>query len=337
MRVARILDALKVETRDYPDPEPADDKVVVRVEAAAICGSDLHGLYRTPGEKQHIPGHEAAGVVAAVDKPRRVKEGDRVCITAFHACGLCDMCRQGYVAYCADIKAVYGFTSNGAHAQYILIPEASLLPLPDSVSFEQGCLVPDPVGTPYHAHKRMGTNATHTVAVFGLGPMGLGAVTIAAHLGAKVIGIDPIAYRRELAEKLGADETADPAAGDVVEQIRELTNGYGLDRALECSGNGEALHAALDLARPFGHVAIIGENAEATVRPSDHFNRKEVVLSGSCCFPLGEYGEIVRLFEAGLPAADMITHRYSIEQAAEAYQAFNEGNTGKVIFVRDDA
>jgi len=245
------------------------------------------------------------------------------------------MCRQGYVAYCARMNDVYGFTCNGAHAQYILTPEASPLPLPESVSFEQGCLVPDPVGTPYHAHKRMGTNATHTVAVFGLGPMGLGAVTIAAHLGARVIGVDPIPYRRNLAETLGAAETISPADGNVVEQIRNLTNGYGLDRALECAGKGESLHAALDLVRPFGHVAIIGENAEATVRPSDHFNRKEIVLSGSCCFPLGEYAEIVRLFEAGLPAAQMITHRFSIEQAAEAYRLFNEGNTGKVIFVPD--
>ena len=97
MRAAKILDALKVETRDFPDLKPEGDEVVVRVEAAAICGSDLHALYQKPGEKKQIPGHEGAGVVVAVDKARTVKLGDRVATTAFHACGACDMCRAGYV------------------------------------------------------------------------------------------------------------------------------------------------------------------------------------------------------------------------------------------------
>ena len=177
MRGAKILDALEVETRDHPDPEPEGHEVVVRIEAAAICGSDLHGLYQTPGEKKHIPGHEGAGVVVAVDRPRHLKEGDRVCASAFNTCGVCSMCRSGYTAYCTDMKGVYGFSCNGMQAQYVRIAETSLLPLPESMSFEQGCLVLDPVGTPYHAHKRIGTNATHTVGVFGLGPMGLGALT----------------------------------------------------------------------------------------------------------------------------------------------------------------
>jgi len=334
MRGVRIVDAGQVQTCDWPDPVPEGDEVVVRLEAAPICGSDLHGLYNKPGGVAHIPGHEGAGVVVAVDRPGRFKEGDRVCTLAFNTCGECDLCRSGYVACCRQMKCVYGFGENGMHAEYVRIAAAALLPLPEAVSFEQGCLVIDPVGTPYHAHKRIGTDATHTVGVFGLGPMGLGAAVIAAFLGAHVIGIDPIALRRGLAEKLGAAETIDPAAGDVVAQVRELTGGRGLDRALECSGTSAALHAALDLTRPLGHVAIIGENAEAVVRPSDHFNRKEIFLSGSCCFPLGEYGDILHLYARGLGATDMITHRFGLDQAAEAYRTFAEGNTGKVIFAR---
>jgi threonine dehydrogenase-like Zn-dependent dehydrogenase len=332
MRGVKMLGDGKVETRDWPDPVPEGEEVVVRLEAAAICGSDLHGLYETAGEKSFIPGHEGAGVVVAVDRPRVLKEGDRVCTTAVFACGTCRMCRAGYTIYCRNPNGVYGFGLNGVHAEYARLGERSLLPLPDSMSFEQGCLVLDPVGTPYHAHKRIGTNATHVVGVFGLGPMGLGAVCVAAQLGARVLGVDPIAFRRRLAEKLGAAETIDPAAGDVREQVRDVTAGYGLDRALECSGRAEPLAAALDLVRPFGHVAIIGENPEATIRPSAHFNRKEIFLSGSTCFPLGEYDEIVRLFELGLPAAEMITHRFPVEQADEAYRTFAGGETGKVIF-----
>lgn len=333
MRGIRILDAGKVETRDYPDPVPQGEEVVVKLEAAAICGSDLHALYQSPGEKRFIPGHEGAGVVVAVDKPRVLKVGDRVCTTAIYPCGLCDHCRMGYTIYCRANKGVYGFGLDGVHATHVRICERSLLPLPASLSFEQGCLILDPVGTHYHANKRMGTNARHTVAVFGLGPMGLGAVCVTAFLGARVIAVDPIAYRRELAKTLGAADVVDPAAGDVAAQIRELTKGYGLDRAFECSGKPGPLYTALDLVRHFGHVAIVGENREATISPSNHFNRKEITLSGSTCFPLGEFDEIVRLYEAGLPAAKMITHRYTIEQGAEAYAAFNTGHTGKVIFL----
>jgi len=333
MRGAKILDALKVETRTYPDPVPQGEEVVVRLEAAAICGSDLHGLYQTPGEKRWIPGHEGSGVVVAVDKPRFLKVGDRVATTAIYPCGLCDHCRMGYTIYCRANKGVYGFGLDGVHAELIRICERSLLPMPDHMTFDQGCLVLDPVGTHYHANKRMGTNATHTVAVFGLGPMGLGATCVTAHLGARVIAVDPIACRRELAKKLGAAMVVDPAQGNVVQQIRDLTKGYGIDRGFECSGRPEPLGWALDLCRHFGHVSIVGEQPEAKIRPSDHFNRKEILLSGSTCFPLGEFAEIARLFERGLRAADMITHRFTVEQAAEAYAIFHTGNTGKVIFV----
>ncbi|NQU76081.1 MAG: zinc-binding dehydrogenase [Planctomycetes bacterium] len=332
MRAVKLLDARRVEVRDVPDPCPEGEEVVVRIEAGAICGSDLHGLYERPGEKLCIPGHEAAGVVVAVDRPRQFKVGDRVCALAFNACGQCDLCRAGYVAYCRAMRAVHGFSRDGFHAELARIPESALLSLPEAISFEEGCLILDPVGTPYHSLQRMGVNAVHTVGVFGLGPMGLGAVLVAVHLGARVIGVDPISFRRNLARKLGAVETVDPAAVDVVKRIRELTNGYGLDRSAECSGKPEALHAALDLARPFGHVAIIAESAQATIRPSDHFNRKEILLSGSCCFPLGEYGDIIRMYAVGLRVRDLITHRFPIEQAAEAYAVFAEGNTGKVIF-----
>ncbi len=332
MRAARIIDASSVETRTMADPTPEDTAVVVRVEAAAICGSDLHFLYRPAGEKPWIPGHEAAGTVVAVDRPSRLKVGDRVCLSAFRACGDCEMCRAGYVAYCAH-KSSYGFNDHGAHAELVRVEERCLLPLPDAVSFEEGCLILDPVGTPFHALKRMATNATHTVLVTGLGPMGLGAVLVAAHLGARVIAVDPVVYRRDLALKLGAWKAIDSGAGDLCGQVRDATSGRGVDRAVECAGRAECLEAGMELVRPLGHVAIIGSTPKAVVRPLDHFIPKGITLSGSCCFPLGEYDEILRLFPAGLRVRDLITHRYGIERAAEAYRTFADGNTGKVLIV----
>ncbi len=333
MRGVRILEGPNLEVCDWPDPAPADDEVVVRVEAAGLCGTDLHCLYTKSWAAPCIPGHEGAGTVVAVDRPQWLKEGDRVFMMAFSTCGQCGPCKQGAFTYCRDEGALmHGFSKNGFQAEYVLVKESQCFILPEHMTFEHGAVLQDPIGTPFHAIKRMATAGRHTVTVFGLGPMGLGAVTIAAHMGCRVIGVEPIAYRRELAKAVGAADVIDPAAGDVAEQIRQLTGDAGVDRALECSGRGDSLIAALDTAAIFGQVAIIGEGDEVTIKPSDHFNRREVTLSGSTVFPVTEYDEICELFAAGLAPERFITHRYSVEQAKDAYETFTAGQTGKVIF-----
>lgn len=333
MRAARILGNRRLEVRDWSTPEPEGDEVVVKIHAAAICGSDLHGLYQGDSERDLIPGHEGAGEVVEVDAARTVSVGDRVMTLAFLTCRRCEWCRQGQFSLCESIEEVLGFSKHGVHAQYVRVPEVMLLPLPDAVTYEQAATILDPIGTSYHALKRMGTNAGHTVAVFGLGPMGLGGVTVAASLGAEVIGIDPIEFRRDHARSIGAAHVLDPTACDVAEALREITQGRGPDRALECSGNAKALDQALDAVCRQGAVSTIGENQEATINPSGHFNRKEVTLCGSTCFPLGDYEGILRLIEKGMDPARILTHRFDIEQAAEAYALFDEGATGKVLLL----
>ncbi len=333
MKAARIIEAKQVVVREQPEPRPSGDDVVVEMKAAPICGSDLHGLYEKPGEKPFVPGHEGAGIVVAVDRTRRLKVGDRVClVSAVYPCGSCTMCRSGRSIYCRESKTYYGSGMNGTHARFALLSELSLERIPDWMSCEQASLILDPIGTPHHAYRRMGTNASHTVGVFGLGPMGLGAVSVGAFLGAQVIAIDPIAFRRTLALALGAAAAIDPRQGDVAEQVRDQTHGHGLDHALECSGNASALESALDLVHHFGHVALVGESRRADIKPSEQFLRKEITLSGSTCFPIEEFPQLVRLFERGLKGEKIITHRFGIEEAARGYALFSEGNTGKVVF-----
>ena len=163
--------------------------------------------------------------------------------------------------------------------------------------------------------------------------MGLGAVLVAAFLGAEVIAIEPLAFRREQARKTGAAHVVDPASSTGADALAEITHGRGLDMALECSGSAEALSQALDAVRPRGAVSIIGENSMATISPSSHFNRKEITLCGSTCFPMSDYAGILRAVERGLDPSRLITHRFGLEEAAQAYAIFDCGNTGKVTFV----
>ncbi len=333
MRGVKIHEGPNLEVIDWPEPFAQGDEVVVRIEAAGLCGTDLHCLYEKDWAAPCIPGHEGAGTVVAIDKPQALKEGDRVFMMAFSTCGKCGPCKKGYYTYCRDEGALmHGFSKNGFQAEYVAVKESQCLILPEHMTFEHGAILQDPIGTPFHAIKRMGTQPEHTVAVFGLGPMGLGAVAIAAQMGCRVIGIEPIAVRRDLAAKLGAAELIDPADGDIVERLRELTGGAGIDRSLECSGRGDVLTAATEAAAYFGHVATIGESDAATISAASYFNRKELTLSGSTVFPVTEYDELCQLFADGLAPERFITHRYTVERAADAYETFTAGETGKVIF-----
>lgn len=334
MRGVRSLGARSVEIRDWPDPVPNGDEVVVKINAASICGSDLHGIYRKDDAHGVIPGHEGMGEVVAVDSARNVRVGDRVMILAFAGCGRCQWCREGEFSLCKNNRGVMGFSRDGVHAEFALVPEIALLPLPEFVSDVAAACILDPVGTSYHALKRMGSRAGHRIGVFGLGPMGLGGVLVSAFLGAEIIALDPIAFRREKAQTLGASQVLDPARCDVGDALAELTHGDGLDMALECSGRAEALSQALDAVRPKGAVSVIGENVEAVISPSNHFNRKEITLCGSTCFPLGDYTGILRAIEKGMDPSRLVTHRFALADAADAYATFDQGNTGKVTFVR---
>ena len=333
MRGVKITGQRALEVRDWPEPEPKSGEVVLKIKAASICGSDLNHIYRSEGAYDVIPGHEGMGEVVAVEGPSHLQVGDRVMTLGAVPCGHCDWCREGELLFCTNSDTAGGFGRNGSHAEMVALPDRSLLKLPDYVSDEAGACLLDPVGTPYHALKRMHTTAEHTVGVFGAGPMGLGAALVSVFLGAEVIVIEPIAFRRELALKIGAAHAIDPVACDANEAIAELTGGRGLDTALECSGNARALYQALDAVRRKGAVSIIGENGEAVISPSNHFNRKEITLCGSTCFPMEDYAGILQMVKRGLDPSRIITHRFGIEDAAEAYATFDQGDTGKVVFI----
>jgi propanol-preferring alcohol dehydrogenase len=331
MKAVRSLGNRKIEVVEKPVPKPGPGDVLLRVKAAPICGSDLHAIYRRAEPHPFIPGHEIAGEVVEAPKGSRWKAGDRVCVPAAIGCQTCEMCLKGFTIYCEKARVI-GFGEDGAHAEYLVVPAFHPLPLPDFVSFEAGSLVADPVGVPFHEFRKMGLSSRDTIAIFGLGPMGLGAVVMARFLGAEVIGIEVNEYRLELARKLGANHGINPKKEDVKRKVMEITKGRGVEMAADCAGTDATLGLALDLTRKLGKVAIIGENAKATISPSDHFNRKELTLVGGTCFNLGEYDEILDVMRRGLKPERLVTHRFALEDAEEAYGLFDGGDAGKVVF-----
>ncbi|HET7095262.1 MAG TPA: alcohol dehydrogenase catalytic domain-containing protein, partial [Thermomicrobiales bacterium] len=320
---------------ERPRPEPGPGEVVIALRASAICRSDMSLYYGKPivggeatGTGQIVPGHEPAGEVVAVGPGvTSVKIGDRVAAYLAIGCGHCEWCQRGYNFLCPDWKCL-GFDVNGGDADYMLLPAANCLPLPDGISYEVGAVMTDMIGTQYDAQRRLNVSGATTVAIFGLGPMGGAGVLVAKARGARVIALDILDSRLELAKTLGADEVVNSKAEDPVARLRELTDGRGVEIAIDSSGSPAGQNAALDGAARFGQVAFIGESRATEINPSDQLIRKLLTAIGAWYFPIWEWADITRfVVEHHIPVAKLITHRFSIEQAAEAFRMFDQRQT----------
>lgn len=339
MRAVVLPGSQQVEVVNRPDPKPSAGDAVVAMRASAVCRSDM-SLYNgdpivggdSAGAGTVIPGHEPSGEVVAVGSDVDGLEiGDRIAAFLGIGCGRCEWCLLGERMLCTEWQCL-GFDLDGGDAEYFVIPAINAMRLRDDISFEVGALLTDMVGTQYHTQKRLNVNGADTVAVFGVGPMGGAAVMVAAAHGARVIAVDLLDERLDMARALGADETV-RADENTVDRLRELTGGRGVEVAVDCSGAPIAQNNALDAAARKGRVAFVGESRSTTINPSDQMIRKTLTVIGGWYFPLWEFDEIQRFASwHELPVETLITHRFELEDAADAFDMFNRRETEKAIF-----
>src|SRR5574344_2986 len=234
-----------VEFGQFKIPTPGYGQVLLRMKCSTICGSDIRCIYREhmgkgpEGYQGVIAGHEPSGqIVQCGPGTRRFKEGDRVIIYHISGCGVCNDCRRGYMISCTSptYRKAYGWQRDGGMAEYMLAEEKDLVALPDELAYTAGAQVACGFGTVYEGLEKIGISGNDCVLVTGLGPVGLAAMMLSKAMGAsKIIGIDGIPERRELAVKLGlADLVLDVGATNVAD-IRNATGGMGCERAIDCS------------------------------------------------------------------------------------------------------
>jgi len=205
--------------------------------------------------------------VAIGNRVTDLRVGQRVGISAVVGCGHCEFCAQGRQTWCRNRRYC-----DSAHATMILAPEGACRPLPDDVPWDAGVLLAgDGFGVPYHTSTRIAHPAIHTLAIFGLGPIGLGNTLTQTFLGREVIAVEPSPVRRELAMRMGATVSIDPKQTDPVARIRDLTGGYGADVCLEAAGRPDTLKQCFTAVRAGGTVVMNGEQSEATLSPSEDF------------------------------------------------------------------
>ena len=343
MLAAKLPRLETVEVVEEGIPVPKKGEVLIKMKASALCRSDLHRYHGTQifDEDESAcyitPGHEPCGIVEELGEGvSKVKKGDRVALYLGLGCGTCPDCLRGDVMLCKEFKCI-GFAVNGAHADYMVIPEENCMLMPEKMDYVTGALSTDVGGTLYTACKKLELNGTKTVVVIGCGPMGSGGILMAKGHGAEVIAVDIDDKRLEMAKSLGADHVINSGREDAVEAIKKLTNGDGADAAIVTAGGNIPLNTGLDAVRTRGKVALIAESNSATIDPSNQFLRKRIELIGCWYFNRADWEEISSfIVNKNIELKKICSNTYKISEAATAFPLFDSGKTQKVVFVWDD-
>lgn len=340
----------KVELMDFADPTPGPGEVVLEIKASGMCGSDLH-VYRSEGGgpamaaalglggdgNAVIAGHEPCGVVVA--RGSEVSEkiapiGARVMVHHYDGCRTCPSCKQGWAQLCKNGITVYGITGDGGHAPYMKVPANTLVTLPEELNFAEGAAISCGTGTAFGAIGRMNIPGGTTMAVFGQGPVGLSATMLGVAMGMRIIAVDISDERLAMAKSFGADAVVNAANEDPIEILHQLTNGQGVDFAMECSGQPDARLASIRSTKTWGTVCFVGEGNDVTIDVSPDMLRRQLTLIGSWTFNTIGQGECAAFcVEHKVPVDDLFSHRYEQSQADEAYKLFDTQTTGKGVFL----
>jgi threonine dehydrogenase-like Zn-dependent dehydrogenase len=217
------------------------------------------------------------------------------------------------------------------YAQFVVKQDWLLLPIPDGMSYEHASMACCGFGPTFGASELMKVGAFDTVLITGLGPVGLGGVINARYRGARVIGIEGNPYRARLAKELGAEDVLDPN-GEALEHVLELTNGKGVDKAIECSGTGEAAAFCIKATRRKGQVSIVGGSGDFTVNGVSDFISKGLSVHGVWHWNLGAAPRMMKLIKnSGEKIDKMITHSFSLSEVRDAWELQLTGRCGKVL------
>ncbi len=337
-----FLGERQLRLQQFPDPQPGPGEVLVKIGRAAVCGTDIH-KYRAPATSIEtlaegaplIVGHEPAGWIAALGAGvTGLATGSRVMLAGVIGCGRCRWCRQGYNTTCEHGVSGLGWKRHGASATQIVWPAANVLPLPDSLSLETATVLTCAGGTAYTSLREAELSGEDTLAIVGLGPVGLCVLILAKSLGVRTIGIDIAPNRLEQALDLGLDCAVDATHQNPVVAVRHWSGGRGCDVVAECVGQAQTRHQALEMAATRGRVAFAGLGGEPLTLNADRFFiGAQLRLLGIAATPLRYFPPLIeRTVMYDLPFSRLITHHFPLEQAQEAFAVMESGRSGKVIF-----
>lgn len=332
MKAAIISAKGTLQLEDLPNPTIGADEILVRMRACGVCGTDIekiHGEQITPP----ILGHEVAGEIEETGaQVHTFKKGDGVCVHHHISCKRCFYCKNGLETLCEDYPK--SNLDPCGFAEYFRIPETlvkggTVYKLPSSMSFEEGSLV-EPTACCVRALKKSGVKAGNSVAVFGVGPVGLTHVQLLKLYGAApIFAIDLIKNRREMAARLGADMTLDPATDDVSKAVSLMTGARGVDCAIVATGNPKAIEQASNSVRKGGTVILFGAPPRGALLSLDlgRVFLQEISFQSSYSTSETEMRIALELiFAKRITPSQMITHRFPLGKVLEAFRLAENGS-----------
>ena len=332
MKIAAMFADGSGGTVDRLDPQPVDDFVLVKIRSVPMC-TEYKGF---KGEREQDAagfGHEAAGEVVAVAQLGRVKVGDRVVVQPQLGCGSCWLCLDGEHIHCQNGRRLpEGQTAGHTYAQYILKPDWLLSSFPEDISYKHAGMACCGLGPTFGAMQKMNVNALDTVMITGMGPVGLGGVINGHYRGAKVIAVESQPFRANLAKELGATAVFDPNDENVLDKVMDLTNGLGVDKAMDCSGASAAHRLMVDALRRKGQACFIGQGGDFPLGASRDMIGKGIGLHGIWHYNLSYFPALIKMIsQVGNQLDKFITHQYGMSQVQEAWAQQCTGNAGKVV------
>jgi len=325
MRAALLTAPREVSIEDVAEPAPGVGEVLVRLTAVGVCGSDVHFFHegRIGSASAAYPmglGHEPAGIVTAVGEGvSGLAEGALVAVEPGIPCGRCEPCGRGKPNLCPNVRFLAQPDTVGAFQEYLVMPQENCLPAPAGVSAE-ACAVAEPLGVGLEALAISGIRAGETAAVFGCGPIGLSVIAALRSAGIQeIIASEPLEARRVFAARLGASHAIDSARENVIQAIRDVTDGRGVDVAFEAAGEQETLDDTIESAAIGGTAVIIGIPREKKMEIDLHTaRRKELPLRQVRRSNLKTAAALELLAREDIPIEEMVTHRFLLNETATA-------------------
>jgi alcohol dehydrogenase len=330
----------KLAVEEVPKPRPRAGEALIRITMTTICGTDVHIVKgEFPVRQGRILGHEPVGVIAELGAGLEnvYSVGQRVIVGAITPCGQCFYCLNGSHSQCGGGMGgwKFGNTINGAWAEYLLVPDAkaNLAPIPHGLSDGAVVLCPDIFSTGLSGAERGNVRVGDSVAVFAQGPIGLCA-TLGAKLrgAALVIGIDTNSKRLEVARRFGATVTINPMDGDPVVEIKRMTEGRGVDVAIEALGQQETFETALRAIRPGGTLSSLGVYGGKLVAPYQAIYAglgDQTIVTTLCPGGKERMRRLMAMVSEGrIDLSPLITHHFGLDDIQEAFDLFNHQRDG---------
>ncbi len=334
MKAAVMRGVGNINLEEVPEPEVGPNEIKVKIAYCGLCGTDPENLEGRFGlipkeayEQPRILGHEASGTIAEVGGAvRDYKVGQWVAMNFRSSCGACYYCRNKMEHFCR-----LGHGASGSFAEYAVYPESAVYVLPDDISLEVGSLL-EPVSVAVHAIDRANVHTGSSVAICGGGPIGLLCLEMALKAGAsRALVSEPVAAKRELALKLGADVVVNPFTEDLLEAGMKLTDGRGFDTVIDASGNIAAAKQAIGLADRGGTIlwaAVYGKDVEIGVSPFLMY-AKELTITSTFVSPYS-FPRALSLLPK-LELAPLITHIVPLAEIRRAFELHKSGKAIKIL------